>query len=135
LLQQPVNPFAEREGRPSGGDDRRQGLVGTPVGHMVASVGVHGHVHRPRWQFDGLDRGEVIGVGHVCHNEPALAAVLGQGCEPRCRGTVRVHDQEPTIGVGPAHLLAELRGGETADLMSAELDQPLGLPGQRGQAW
>jgi hypothetical protein len=44
-----------------------------------------------------------------------------------------VHDQEPTIGAGPAHLLAKPRGGEAADLMSAELDQPLGLLGQRGQ--
>jgi hypothetical protein len=135
LLEQPVNAFAERERRPSSGDDRWQGLVGTPVGHMVASVGVHGHVHGPRWQFDGLDRDEVIGVGHVRHNEPALAAALGQGREPRRRDAVRVHDEEPTIGAGLAHLLAELGGGEAADLMSAELDQPLGLPGQRGQAW
>jgi hypothetical protein len=100
---------------------------------VIASVGVHGDVHGPRWQFDGLDRGELIGVGHVRYNESALAAVLEQGCELRRRGTVRVHDQEPTISGGPVHLLAKLRGGETADLMSAELDQPLGLLGQRGQ--
>ena len=100
---------------------------------MIASVGVHGDVHGPRWQFDGLDRGELISVGHVRHDEPALAAVLEQGSELRRGGTVRVHDQESTIGAGPAHLLAKPRGGEAADLMSAEFDQPLGLLGQRGQ--
>ena len=54
-LEQPMNAFAERERRPSGGNDRWQGLVRTPIGHVIASVGVHGDVHGPRWSF--LDGG------------------------------------------------------------------------------
>jgi hypothetical protein len=135
LLEQPVNAFAEREGRPPGGDDRWQRLVRTPVGQVIAPVGVHGHVDGPRWQSDRLDRGEVIHVAHVRHDEAALAAALDQGREPGRGSTVRVHYQEPTIGGGPARLLAKLPSGETADLVSTELDQPLGLLSRGGQGW
>ena len=42
-----------------------------------------------------------------------------------------MHDQEPAIGAGAAHLLTKLCGGEAADPVSTELDQPLGLLSQR----
>jgi len=44
-----------------------------------------------------------------------------------------VHHEKPTIAMNPARLLAKLRGGETADTVSTELDQSLGLLSWRGQ--
>jgi hypothetical protein len=94
---------------------------------VVTSVEAHGHVNGSRREIDRLDRGEVVGVGHVRYDETALAAVLDQGYEPRCRGAVRVHDEKPAVGMNPARFLAKPRCGETADPVSTELDQSLGL--------
>jgi len=133
LLEQPVKAFAERERRPHRCRDRRQRLARTPVRHLIASMEVCNQVKGPGWRQRRLNRGELIDVGHVRHDEAGLAAVLEQGRESRRWCTVGVHHQERVPGLGAQCRCAEAGRGQAPDLVGAEFDQPVDLIAERGQ--
>lgn len=128
-----MDALAEGERGPPGGKDRWQCLIRAPARQVIAPVEVHGRLDRARWQGHGPGRREVVDVAHVCHDEPALALPLDQGRQLGRGHAGWMHDQEPAIEACPARPVTKLDGGKATDLMSAQVDQPLGLLSKRRQ--